>query len=87
MSATSPVEDLNETQAREELVRLSSLLAQANIDYHDKDAPILSDADYDSLKRRNTAIETRFPALKRKDSPSDTVGAPAGQGFGKVTHA
>src|SRR5262249_10988238 len=37
--------------------------------------------------RRNLAIEQRFPALVREDSPSKRVGAPAATGFAKVAHA
>ncbi|WP_377505334.1 NAD-dependent DNA ligase LigA [Octadecabacter sp. R77987] len=80
------VADLTESQARAELARLADVLAQANTAYHGQDAPDLSDADYDALKQRNTAIEARFPGLKRADSPSDQVGAAPAQGFGKITH-
>jgi DNA ligase (NAD+) len=38
------------------------------------------------MTRRNAAIEARFPGLKRRDSPSDQVGAPVADGFGKVAH-
>lgn len=84
--ATTAVEDLTEAEARVELARLAELLAAANTAYHGVDAPEISDADYDALKRRNAAIEARFPALKRADSPSDKVGAVAAEGFGKITH-
>ena len=62
------------------------MLAAANRAYHTEDAPDLSDAEYDQLKRRNAAIEARFPGLKRTDSPSDQVGGPLAEGFGKITH-
>ncbi|MFN6924175.1 MAG: NAD-dependent DNA ligase LigA [Tabrizicola sp.] len=81
-----PVEGLTEDEARAELARLAEAIAAANIAYHRLDAPEISDAEYDALKRRNAAIEARFPALKRPDSPSDQVGAPVAEGFGKVTH-
>lgn len=80
------VESLTEAEARSELSRLASALAAANTAYHTLDAPEMSDADYDSLKRRNAAIEARFPRLKLADSPSDQVGAAAADGFGKVPH-
>ncbi|MCV2881124.1 NAD-dependent DNA ligase LigA [Actibacterium sp. XHP0104] len=81
------VEDLSHDQARAELARLAPVLAQADAAYYRHDAPEMSDADYDALKRRNAAIEARFPDLKRADSPSDTVGAAPSDGFAKVTHA
>lgn len=79
--------ELTAAQAEAELARLASLLDNANRDYHTHDSPQLSDADYDALKARNLEIETHFPALKRNDSPSDKVGAPVSDGFGKVRHA
>ncbi len=47
----------------------------------------MDDAGYDALKRRNAEIESRFPNLKRPDSPSEQVGAKPSDGFGKITHA
>jgi DNA ligase (NAD+) len=84
--AEKPVEDLSEGEAEAELTRLAALLAAANTAYHTLDAPDISDAEYDALKRRNAAIEARFPRLKRTDSPSDRVGAAVADGFGKVAH-
>lgn len=78
---------LSEDQARAELERLAGLLGAANKAYHTLDAPEISDADYDALKRRNSEIEARFPALKRIDSPSDQVGSTPAEGFSKVAHA
>ncbi|MDB4112100.1 NAD-dependent DNA ligase LigA, partial [Yoonia sp.] len=74
-------------QARAELAWLASALGSANTAYHRDDAPNLNDADYDALKQRNTAIEERFPQIKRTDSPSDVVGGEISEGFGKVRHA
>ena len=51
-----------------------------------EDAPELTDAEYDRLKRRNAEIEARFPDLKRSDSPSEQIGAPVADGFSKVRH-
>ncbi|WP_299201108.1 NAD-dependent DNA ligase LigA [uncultured Tateyamaria sp.] len=74
-------------QAVAELARLADILARANAAYHTEDAPDISDAEYDRLKRRNAEIEAHFPDLKRGDSPSEQVGAPVADGFSKVTHA
>ncbi|WP_424989813.1 NAD-dependent DNA ligase LigA [Fluviibacterium sp. S390] len=81
------IDKLDEAAAREELARLADELARANAAYHTHDAPEISDADYDRLKRRNAVIEEKFPHLKRTDSPSDQVGAPVAEGFGKTAHA
>ena len=78
---------LDPDQAKAELERLAAVLDAANTAYHTDDAPDLSDADYDALKCRNRAIETRFPDLKRSDSPTEQVGASPSDGFTKVTHA
>lgn len=87
MTETIDIKDLTPDQARAELTRLAKVLAGANAAYYIADAPDISDADYDALKRRNAEIEARFPDLKRGDSPSDQVGARPGDGFSKVTHA
>ncbi|MDC0115863.1 NAD-dependent DNA ligase LigA [Octadecabacter sp.] len=87
MTTQKSVEDLSPQDAAHELARLSSVLEAANADYYQADAPTLTDADYDTLKQRNAAIEARFPDLKRTDSPSDQVGAAPSDGFGKITHA
>jgi DNA ligase (NAD+) len=81
------VEALTKAQAETELARLAEVLNAANTAYHTEDAPEISDAEYDALKRRNAAIEARFPDIKRADSPSEQVGAPVAEGFGKVRHA
>ncbi|KSV74151.1 NAD-dependent DNA ligase LigA [Ensifer sp. ENS08] len=82
-----PVENLNETEAAEELAFLAAELARHDALYHGQDAPEISDADYDALKRRNDAIEQRFPALIREDSPSKKVGAAPSVTFQPVVHA
>ncbi|NOC44734.1 MULTISPECIES: NAD-dependent DNA ligase LigA [unclassified Ruegeria] len=87
MSNLISISELTEDEARAELARLAELLSKANTLYHTADAPDMSDADYDALKRRNAEIEARFPHLKRTDSPTDQVGAKPADGFSKVTHA
>ena len=86
MDAAKPVADLTEAEAMAELAALAEALAQANRAYHTDDAPDLTDAAYDALKRRNAKIEAQFPRAKRADSPTDQVGAALADGFGKVTH-
>ncbi|NBE08849.1 NAD-dependent DNA ligase LigA [Paragemmobacter ruber] len=87
MAAEKDVGLLSEAEAKAELARLAHEIAAANTAYHTLDAPEISDADYDALKRRNQAIEARFPGLKRGDSPSEQVGAALAEGFGQIRHA
>ncbi len=87
MTAQTDVKLLNKRQAIVELERLAKSMAQADIAYHQNDAPEITDAEYDALKNRNLEIEALFPTLKRSDSPSDKVGAPVSSGFSKVKHA
>lgn len=83
-----PVEDLTEVEAGRELRMLAKDIATHDKRYYTDQAPVVTDADYDLLRRRNEAIEAKFPELIRKDSPSKRVGAPAAvsQGFAKIRH-
>lgn len=81
-----PVDDLSKNEASAELERLAGEIARHDSAYYQKDAPVISDAAYDALRRRNDAIEARFPDLVREDSPSKFVGAAPVGTFGKVAH-
>lgn len=85
--ATLPVGVLSPDQAEKELARLAKEITAADEAYYANDAPDISDAEYDALRRRNLLIEKRFPKLKRDDSPSDKVGAPPSAKFEKARHA
>lgn len=85
-AAQIAVEALSADQARAELDRLAAEIADHDRRYHQEDAPVISDADYDALRRRNADIEARFPDLVLADGPSAQVGAAPASGFGKITH-
>ena len=82
-----PVSQLTEPEAAEELARLAHEIAEHDKRYYQEDAPAISDAEYDALRTRNNAIESRFPGLIRADSPSQRVGAKPAERFEKVRHA
>ncbi|MDZ4370948.1 MAG: NAD-dependent DNA ligase LigA [Phenylobacterium sp.] len=86
MAALTPVDQLTEPDALDELTRLADELAAHDIRYHAQDAPTILDAEYDALKRRNEEIEARFPHLVRENSPSLKVGAARSEAFGAVEH-
>ncbi|MGV1869818.1 NAD-dependent DNA ligase LigA [Agrobacterium rosae] len=83
----TPVEKLSELEASAELAFLAAELARHDALYHGKDAPEVSDAEYDALKRRNDAIEAAFPDLVRADSPSKKVGFAPLATFAPIVHA
>ncbi|MDE2134356.1 MAG: NAD-dependent DNA ligase LigA [Alphaproteobacteria bacterium] len=87
MNAIKPVDRLTASQAAKELDRLAREIAEHDRAYYREDAPKVSDAAYDALRRRNADIEARFPDLVRPDSPSHRVGAKPSEKFGKVVHA
>jgi DNA ligase (NAD+) len=82
-----PVETLTKAQAKVEHKRLALDIEGHNELYYQKDAPSVSDADYDALRRRIEAIEARFPELVTTSSPTQTVGAAPARGFAKVPHS
>jgi DNA ligase (NAD+) len=86
-SNPKPVDKLSDTEAAAELERLAAEIARHDKLYYSKDAPAISDAEYDELRIRNAAIEARFPTLVREDSPSMRVGAAPAEKFGKVRHS
>jgi DNA ligase (NAD+) len=89
-SATMPesadIDQLTEGEAAAELERLAAAMAEAERLYFREDAPTLTDAEYDALKRRNLALEARFPELVRPDSPNLRVGAAPSEQFSPVEH-
>jgi DNA ligase (NAD+) len=83
---TKPVEKLTLAEARRELARLADEIAAHDRRYYQEDAPSISDADYDALRKRNAAIEARFPDLIRADSPALRIGARPSERFAKIVH-
>ena len=86
MPETRPVAELSEAEAVAELTRLADEIATHDLRYFQEDAPSVSDAEYDALKRRNAEIEARFPHLVRDNSPSLRVGAARAAAFAPVEH-
>ena len=78
---------ISEAEAANRLMRLAKEIARHDRLYHDRDAPEISDADYDALVRENRELEERFPKLVRADSPSKRLGAAPTTALAKVTHA
>ncbi len=72
---------------RRRIANLRDDINDHNYRYYTLDAPIISDADYDALMRELRDLEAAHPGLVTPDSPTQQVGAPPAQHFGKVRHA
>jgi len=81
------VATLTKAQAKVELKRLALEIESHDKHYYQDDAPKISDADYDALRKRANAIEARFPELVTSESPSQKIGAQPSGRFAKVRHA
>src|SRR5664280_2788924 len=81
------VPDLTKAQAKVEHKRLALEIERHDRAYYQEDAPKISDAEYDALRRRFNAIEARFPEFVSGDSPSQKIGAAPSGKFKKVRHA
>ncbi len=83
---TPAVEALTKVQARQALEVLALAIAAHDRAYYQNNDPLVSDAEYDTLRQRMSQIEASFPEFKRADSPSNKIGAPPSNGFSKVRH-
>lgn len=84
--ADKEIESFSEAEAHAEIDRLHELLSEADRLYFENDAPDISDAAYDAMKRRYLALEIAFPQHKRADSLSEKVAGAPVEGFAKVRH-
>ncbi|HSI41445.1 MAG TPA: NAD-dependent DNA ligase LigA [Xanthobacteraceae bacterium] len=89
MAGTPPTEpaDLTAEQAAAEHARLAAEIAAHDRRYYQDDAPSVSDAAYDGLRRRFEELEGAFPELRTPESPTQTVGTAPSPKFAKVRHA
>ena len=85
--APPDVGTLTKAQAKVELKRLALEIERHDKLYYQEDAPKISDAEYDALRKRFNAIEARFPEFVTSDSPSQKVGVQPSGRFAKVRHA
>lgn len=80
------LQHLSEVEAKDLLKKLAKELKIHNKAYHQDDAPIISDAEYDQLFNLNLEIEKKFPHLVLPSSPSQKIGSQLSEKFSKVTH-
>ena len=77
---------MNDKDAEIEYSKKIDLVQKHNKYYYDKNKPIVSDQQFDSLKKDIIDLEDKFKFLKSKDSPSRSVGFKPSKNFQKVKH-
>ena len=87
MNRGRPISDLSPGEAAAEHARLGEEIAEHDRRYYQEDAPLVSDADYDALRRRYEALEARFPQLATPESLTRKIGAAPAEKFAKIRHA
>jgi DNA ligase (NAD+) len=85
--APSPAASLTLAEAKKEHARLGAEIAAHDRRYYDEDAPTVSDADYDELRRRYTALERAHASLVDAQSLNRKVGVAPSARFAKIRHA
>ena len=69
-----------------EYLKKIKLINRYNKFYYDKNKPLVSDQEYDQLKKKILLIEKKYDFLKSKDSPSKIVGYKPSKNFKKSLH-
>jgi len=85
-SSDTPVDQLSFVDAQREHEALGREIAEHDRRYYEEDAPTVSDAEYDALRKRYEALEAQFPELAGDESLSRKVGSKASEKFSKVRH-
>lgn len=74
-------------EAKAEIAALAKQIAHHDRLYYQKDAPEISDAEYDALRVRYKKLREAFPELAPADDPEKRVGAAPAAAFSKVKHS
>ncbi|WP_168704691.1 NAD-dependent DNA ligase LigA [Gordonia paraffinivorans] len=75
-----------EAELREEWAALADEIREHQFRYYVKDAPIISDGEFDALLRRLQDLEEKHPELATPDSPTKLVGGGFSTAFSPVDH-
>ncbi|MBQ0820210.1 NAD-dependent DNA ligase LigA [Microvirga sp. HBU67558] len=85
-ASETPVDHLTPDDARTEHESLGAEIKEHDRRYYEEDAPTVSDAEYDALRKRYEALEDQFPELKTPESLTQKVGSKVSEKFGKIRH-
>ncbi len=74
-------------EATKRVTTLNELLHKYNQAYYMQDTSLVSDQEFDELLHELIKLEQTYPALKRKDSPTQRVGGTINKAFKTVEHS
>jgi DNA ligase (NAD+) len=74
------------TETVKHLAEILARIEAANTAYHEHDAPEITDAEYDALRREAEAILEKHPELRGNAAALEQVGAKPAAGFKKLKH-
>ncbi|MFH8804802.1 NAD-dependent DNA ligase LigA [Streptomyces sp. NPDC017936] len=86
MAGDKQAETTVPTEAREQHAQLAEQIEEHRFRYYVKDAPVISDAEFDRLLRSLEALEERYPELRTPDSPTQKVAGAYATEFTAVQH-
>ena len=86
MTKRKSLDEINPFEAETELTILAQEITSHDEFYHGRDDPVITDAEYDTLRRRFEALGERFPEIAERLAPLTSIGAAPGGGFGKIAH-
>ena len=75
-----------EKKVKDQLEQLYLTVKKHDIFYYKDHNPLISDAEYDDLRRSILEIEQKYPSLVNANSPSLSVGAEPSEKFKKINH-
>ncbi|MEW2515113.1 NAD-dependent DNA ligase LigA [Streptomyces sp. NPDC046870] len=73
-------------EARDKHAQLAEQVEEHRFRYYVKDAPVISDAEFDQLLKSLEALEERYPELRTPDSPTQKVAGSYETEFTAVEH-
>ncbi|EXU68979.1 NAD-dependent DNA ligase LigA [Streptomyces sp. PRh5] len=73
-------------EVRDQHAKLAEQIEEHRFRYYVKDAPVISDAEFDELMRELEALEEKYPELRTPDSPTQKVAGAYETEFTEVQH-
>ncbi|MBF6081188.1 NAD-dependent DNA ligase LigA [Nocardia cyriacigeorgica] len=86
MDAAAPTAESASSQQRQQWQQLADEVREHQFRYYVRDAPIISDGEFDALFQRLLAMEEQHPDLRTPDSPTQLVGGGFATDFTAVDH-